>query len=144
MVEKLVPDPFKNLNWAYLWINSLKSYIVCFYCMPSWGLSIYFETTLQAACFYLILSFFSKWKEVWNYSSCLIFYIGFEKKLFLLWYSINWPSFIVWLSLLREILGNLSISIVCWPGCDVMNFEINLVYIIKPFFLHSQKVMTKT
>ena len=50
----------KNLNWAYLWINGLKSYIVCFYWMLSWGLSIYIETTLQSACFYLILSFFKK------------------------------------------------------------------------------------
>ena len=31
MVEKLVTDPFlKNQNWAYLWINSLKFYTVCF------------------------------------------------------------------------------------------------------------------
>ena len=25
-----------------------------------------------------------------------------------------------------------------------MNFEINLMFLIKPFFLHGQKVMTKT
>ena len=32
VVEKLVPDPFlKNKNWAYLWINSLKFYTVCFF-----------------------------------------------------------------------------------------------------------------
>ena len=40
VVEKLLPDPFlKNQNWAYLWINSLKFYSVCFYCMPSWRLA---------------------------------------------------------------------------------------------------------
>ena len=56
VVEKFVPDPFfKNWNWVYLWI---KSFIVCFYCMPSWGLSKYIETKLQVACFYFILSFF--------------------------------------------------------------------------------------
>ena len=39
---KLFPDPFlKNQNWAYLWINSLKFYAVCFYCMPRWELSKY-------------------------------------------------------------------------------------------------------
>ena len=55
VVEKLFPDPFlKNQNWAYLWINSLKFYTVCFYCMPSWGLSKYIETKLKATCFYLI------------------------------------------------------------------------------------------
>ena len=39
-VEKLFPDPvLKNQNWAYLWINSLKFYTVCFYHMSHWGLS---------------------------------------------------------------------------------------------------------
>ena len=34
MVEKLFPDLFlKNQNRAYLWINGLKFYTVCFYCM---------------------------------------------------------------------------------------------------------------
>ena len=61
VVEKLVPDHFlKNQNWAYLWINSLKFYTVCFYCMPSWGLLKYIETKLQTACFYLILNYFKK------------------------------------------------------------------------------------
>ena len=32
--EELFSDPFlKNQNWSYLWINSLKFYTVCFYCM---------------------------------------------------------------------------------------------------------------
>ena len=36
---KLFPDPvLKNQKWAYLYINTLKFYIVCFYHMPSWGL----------------------------------------------------------------------------------------------------------
>ena len=44
----------ENQNWAYLWITSLKFYTVCFYCMPSWGLSKDIETKLQTTCFYLI------------------------------------------------------------------------------------------
>ena len=40
-----VTGPFlKNQNWAYLWINSLKFYLVCIYYMPSWVLSKYAET----------------------------------------------------------------------------------------------------
>ena len=31
----------------------------------------------------------------------------------------------------------------CKPGCDVMNFEVNLIFLINPFFLHDQKVVTK-
>ena len=34
---------------------------------------------------------------------------NFWRKIFLLLYSINWPNFIAWLSLLCEILGNMCI-----------------------------------
>ena len=54
VVEKLFPDPFlKNQNWAYLWINMLKLYKFCFYCLLSWGLSELIETKLQSTCIYL-------------------------------------------------------------------------------------------
>ena len=33
-------------KWAYLWINSLKFYTVCLYCMPSLGSSKDCETKL--------------------------------------------------------------------------------------------------
>ena len=46
--------------------------------------------------------------------------------------------------LLLKILGKMCIAIACYPGCDVMDFEINLFFLIEPFFLHDQKVMTKT
>ena len=143
MAEKLVSDPFqKNENWAYLWINSLKWYVVCFYCMASWGLSKNIETKLQTTCFHLILRwvFFKKRSLI----TLPHFSHNFWRKIFLLLCSINWPNFIVWLPLLCEILGNMCIAIVCKPGCDVMNFEVNLIFLIKPFFLHNQKVVTKT
>ena len=50
----------------------------------------------------------------------------------------------VWLLLLCEISGNMCIAIACEPACDVMNFEVKLIFLIKPFFLHNQKVLTKT
>ena len=66
MVDKLFPELFlKNKNWAYLWINILKFYTVCFYCMRSWRLSKYIKAKLQTTCFYLIKSIFEKEKEVW-------------------------------------------------------------------------------
>ena len=49
-------------------------------------------------------------------------------------YSIKWPHFIVWLPLLLEILGNMCIIIVCFPSCEVVNFEINFAFLIKSFF----------
>ena len=49
-------------------------------------------------------------------------------------YSIDWPSFIVWLPLLFEILGNMFIVTIFCPVCDVINFEINHSFLIKAFF----------
>ena len=36
------------------------------------------------------------------------------------------------------------IAIAFEPGCDVMDFEINLIILIKLLFLHDHKVMVKT
>ena len=46
-------------------------------------------------------------------------------------------------ALLREMLGNLCITIVCEAGCDFLNFEINFIFLIKPFPLNDEKVRTK-
>ena len=72
------------------------------------------------------------------------FLYDFLTKMFLMLYSINYPNFIVWFFLLLEILDNICIAIVCYPCCVVMDFEINLIFLTEPFFLHDQWVMTKT
>ena len=36
--------------------------------------------------------------------------------------------------LLHEILGNMCIAIACFASFDVINFQINLTFLIKPFF----------
>ena len=119
----------EKLKLNILWINSLSFYTVCFYCMQSWGPSKYMKTNLKTTCFYLILSFFLHNLKK-KYSSCCIL--------------LNWPSFIVWLLLLREMLDKICIVIVYWPGCDVINFQVNLIFLIKFSFLHDQKGMLKT
>ena len=58
-------------------------------------------------------------------------------------YSINWPNFIVWLPLLFEILGNMCIAIVCFLGCDVITFEINIIFLINPVFYLTKKSRLK-
>ena len=45
--------------------------------------------------------------------------------------------------LLLEVLVHMCIAIVCFSRCDVMNFKINLIFPIKSFFLHDQKMKTK-
>ena len=43
-------------------------------------------------------------------------------------------------SLLFEILGNMDIAIVYFAGCGTINFEIDLVFPLKPFFYISKKL----
>ena len=70
--------------------------------------------------------------------STYFFFWDFSRKIFFRLYSINWPHFIAWLPLLFKILDHMCITIVCFPGCDVCflgyNFEVNLIFLIKPFF----------
>ena len=67
----------------------------------------------------------------------------FSRKIFLMLYSIKRPNFIAWLPLPREILGNMFIAVVSFPGCDITNFEVNFIFLIKLFFLHDQKLKRK-
>ena len=69
----------------------------------------------------------------------LILSIIFEKKFFCYICSINWPNLIVWFPLLCELLGNMcnmeygQYGIVCKSGCDIMNFKVNLIFLIQLF-----------
>ena len=60
----------------------------------------------------------------------------FSRKIFLILFSINWPNFI-------EILDILWITIFCFPGCDVINLESDLILLIKPFFYMTRKSRQK-
>ena len=71
------------------------------------------------------------------------FVYDFSRKIDLLLNSIKRPNFIVWLPLLFEILANICIAIVCFPGCDAINFEILSFFIIKPFFYMTKKSRQK-
>ena len=54
----------------------------------------------------------------------------FSRKIFLMLYYTNSPNFIAWLHFLPEILGNTCTIIICFPVDDVINFEINLSFLI--------------
>ena len=99
---------------------------------------------LQITCFYLISSFFKKQRQIWHQSPCVIFCMIFEEKFFFCYILLTDQVSFVWLLLLHEILGNMCIVIICQQGCDVMNFEINVNFLIKLFSLHDQKVKTKS
>ena len=122
VVQKLFPDPFlKNQKWVNILKSSCRT-IAFTLCKAFLRNKKRSGTSLPAS--------FSAWNFL-------------HSKIFMLLYSINWPNFIVWLPLLCEILGNMCIVVACEPDCDVINFEINLIFLIKPFFLHGKKVKTK-
>ena len=79
--------------------------------------------------------FFRKGSET---SSPRHFVNNFSRKILLTLYSVNWPNFIFWLSLLLEILGYMCIIIICFPVYDAINFEI-----ILSFFNHAVFYMIK-
>ena len=100
----------KNKNWEYFWITILKFYKVCFHCIPSWGLTEYLSNRSLAFTSYKV--FFLKKKKKkrgLELISLPHFLHYFWRKIFLLVHSITGQNFIVWLHLLREILGNMCI-----------------------------------
>ena len=113
VVENLVPNPFlKNQNWAYLWISSPKfTQFVYIVCQVEGSRNI-----LKLSCRPLTFTSskaFLKSKKRSGTSISASFCAWFFKKNFLSLYSIDWPNFIAWLLLFREILGNIWIVIVC-------------------------------
>ena len=112
-----VPRPFsKKKNWAYLCIKSLKFYAVCFYHMPSLDIYIIYnilKLSSRPIAFNSFKAFSKKTNRGRELVSLPHFLHDFWRRMFLLLYSINWPNFIVWLPLIREILGNMCTVIVC-------------------------------
>ena len=63
----------------------------------------------------------------------------FQRKMFFILHYINCPNLIVWLPLLFEILDDMCVVTVCFPVCDVINFEISLILLFKPLFYMTEK-----
>ena len=125
---------WKNQNWVYLWINSLKFYTVCFYCMSKLRVIEIHWSKTAAACFYLIQSFFKKTERALELVSLPHFPHDFWRKMFLTLYFVNWPNFIVRLRLVLNLPSNLFIIVLSFRGCEVINTENNVSFLIRPFF----------
>ena len=88
----------KSQNWGYLWINRSKFYTVCFYVSVKLRVIEILKLSYRPLAFTSLPATFSAQ--------------SLKKKL--LWlHFINWPNFVVWSLLLREILGNMCIVVVC-------------------------------
>ena len=108
---------------------------VCFYCIASWGLSNYIEAKLRTICLYLIWSFLRKRRGM---ELVFFHFLHFRRKIFVL------LSFIPDRILLPGYLHfgrycNMCMVIVCWRDRDVINFETDLIFLIKPFFYLTKK-----
>ena len=68
---------------------------------------------------------------------------SYIKKLCARLYPIKGENFIAWLPLFREMLGNIRVVTLHSLDCDIINFQIYFFFLIKPFFLHDQKIKTK-
>ena len=71
------------------------------------------------------------------------FLYDFSRKINSYYILLTEKNFIVRLPLLLGLLGNTYIAIDCFPGCDVINFEINLASLIKPFLYMAKKSRQK-
>ena len=101
-----------------------------------------YQNVLKLRCWrlvFILYNIFFKKKGGLELVSPSNFLHIFQRKIFLKLCFISWPNSIAWLSLLLEILGNVCIVSICCPVCDVINFEINLSFLIKPFFYITKK-----
>ena len=114
LLEKLVPDLFlKNQNWAYLWINTEYLHSLFLLYVQVEG----YQNILKPRC----------WPFLCHAQLFPYFLQDFSKK-----NIFHGPTFIVWLRLRLEILCNVCIVIICFPVCDVINFENKVSFLIKP------------
>ena len=69
-----------------------------------------------------------------NFDVLQHFLCDFSGKMFIMFSSINWLNFIVWLSLILRYWTICALQLFVFSGCDVINFEVNLIFLIKSFF----------
>ena len=129
MLGELFPDPFlKYQNWAYL---RIIFFILC--------KNEDHHNILKLNCRPLAITSYKGIELV----SLPHFGQDIRRKLFLSLYYITWSNFIVGLHLIHEILCTMCIIIVCWPSHDVINFEINVISLIKSFTCRTKKSRQK-
>ena len=125
VVEKVFLNHFlKNQNWAYLWINILKCSTVCFY----WMRVESYRKILKLSCRPLAFTSYKAFLKKRPAFFLPHFLYDFWRKMFFLLYSI-------FLVLLREILVKMCINCLLTRLWRHINFEINLIFPIKPFYL---------
>ena len=120
---------------SQVWNNFWKPYKMITYAFMSyWAynkqikISIWLQIYAQST-YMLNFDFFRKEPGT---SLPTTFSAWFLRMSFMLYFT-DKRNLIYWLPLLLEIFRNTFIAIICFQNCDVINFEINLYFLIKPF-----------
>ena len=146
MIEKLFPDSFlKNRNWAYLWINSVKFYTVFVIVCQVEGYQNILRLNFRPLTFTSYKPFLRNKRRSRSSLRDLFFALFLKKNVIFeeKYYLVTLYYLTEFHSLGAFTLGNICIISACQPGCFAINVEINLVFLIKPFYLDDQKVRQK-
>ena len=135
-MEKLVPNPFLKSQIVKLRIY-LDQQSEMLYSLFLLHVHVKDNQNMKVRCWPLACTSESFLKKTKKSKSSLpaSFSVSFLKRIFLALYSINWPNFIAWLPLLREILCNIICAVMIYfPVYDVINFEITLAFLSSNHF----------
>ena len=110
VAEKMFSRPSsKNQNWAFLWIDSLKCCEFIFILCPTWGPPKYIKTV-----YFILYKAFAKKKKMSGTSLPVLFSPWFLNKSITAFTFFSFLfNFIFCVPLLREILDNRLIAVVC-------------------------------
>ena len=89
------------------------------------------KVSYRPLAFILFKAFFKEKNK--SGTTCFIFYVIFEEKYFSRYILLADQIQTVWSSLLLKTLRNMCILIDWSPDCDVINYKINLSFLMKPF-----------
>ena len=116
----------------HIFINNLKLYTGCYYISRSRAIK-----KVQSTCFNHVKSFSKKRKRDLELLSIPHFLHDFSRYVLLTDQISLSDSF----NILR--CWRMCIAIVCFPGCDVINLEINLSFFIRPLSHKTKKIRLK-
>ena len=129
---------FSKKTWEYLWINSLKFHTACFHCMSrSWTNKTYWNWGGNHWLL-LYIKLFYKTEKGLQLVYLPHFLHDFEQNYLITLYSLDRPSFMIWLHLLFEIPGNMFIAIICVPLCDVIYLKFTVAFLSSGFPTNSK------
>ena len=139
MIEKLFPEPFlKNQNWAYLWINILKFDIFYSYFCQVDDYRRWLKLSCRPLAFTSNKAFLKNKKRSGTslHASLSAWFWKKNISVVIFYYLTKFQCLVVFASWY--------IGQYVYCNCfDVKTVEVNLIFLMKPFLLHDQKVKTK-